>query len=203
MPLRLCPLGMAAKSCPSVSMLKLFAGLLCSAVMALLSLPSAAESSVQAQHVAGNTWFVQGEAALSSTANRNDISNAGFIVTHYHADHIYGLQVFKDLGATVIAHSEGLDCLNADTAQRRLVASREERFPWIDEKTRLVPADRWLTADTVLELGGERLHIDHVGPVHTPEDLVVYAESAKVLFAGDLVFRGRIPFSGMCRRCWS
>jgi glyoxylase-like metal-dependent hydrolase (beta-lactamase superfamily II) len=25
------------------------------------------------------------------------------IVTHYHADHVYGLQAFKALGATVIA----------------------------------------------------------------------------------------------------
>jgi hypothetical protein len=35
-----------------------------------------------------------------------------------------------------------------------------------------------------------------VGPAHTPEDLVVLAENAGVLFAGDLVFRGRIPYVG-------
>ncbi|MDP3820615.1 MAG: MBL fold metallo-hydrolase [Burkholderiales bacterium] len=188
---------------------------------------------VAARPVAGAAWFVQGEAALGSAANRNFISNAGFvvtpegvvvidalgspalaqelvaavrkvttqpiryvIVTHYHADHIYGLQVLKDLGATVIAHRTGLEYLGSDTAQRRLEASRQELFPWVDEKTRLVSADRWLDTDTVLELGGERVHIRHVGPAHTPEDLVVYAEQARVLFAGDLVFRGRIPFVG-------
>jgi len=118
------------------------------------------------------------------------------IVTHYHADHIYGLQVLKDLGATVIAHRTGQEYLNSDTAQRRLAAGREDLFPWIDEHTRLVPADRWLDADTVLEIGGERLHIRHAGPAHTPEDLVVYAERSGVLFAGDIVFRGRIPFVG-------
>ena len=36
----------------------------------------------------------------------------------------------------------------------------------------------------------------HVGPSHTPEDLVVFVEKGSVLFAGDLVFRGRIPFVG-------
>ncbi len=118
------------------------------------------------------------------------------VVTHYHADHVYGLQVFKKLGATVIAHRAGLEYLNSDTAQRRLVASREELAPWVDERTQLVGADRWLDADTVLELGGEKLHIRHAGPAHTPEDLVVYAERSHVLFAGDLVFRGRIPFVG-------
>jgi glyoxylase-like metal-dependent hydrolase (beta-lactamase superfamily II) len=188
---------------------------------------------LRAQRVADNTWFVQGEAALGSAANRNFISNAAFIVTpegvvvidalgspalaeeliaairqvtpqpvryvivtHYHADHIYGLQAFKALGATVIAHRSALAYLNSDTAQLRLAASREELFPWIDERTRLVPADRWLDADTVLAVGGETFHIHHVGPAPTPEDLVVHAERAGVMFVGDLVFRGRIPFVG-------
>ena len=35
-----------------------------------------------------------------------------------------------------------------------------------------------------------------VGPSHTPEDLVVYVPKLRVLFAGDLVFRGRVPFVG-------
>ena len=198
-----------------------------------LAASASAQGPVQAQRVAGNTWFVQGEAALGSAANRNFISNAGFIVTsagvvvidalgspalakellaairqvtaqpvrylivtHYHADHVYGLQVFKDLGATIIAHREGLDYLNSETARLRLEASREELFPWIDEHTRLVPADRWLDGDTVLQVGQDRLFIRHVGPAHTPEDLVVYAERSQVLFAGDLVFRGRIPYVG-------
>ena len=193
----------------------------------------AAAEPVAARQVASGVWFVQGEAALGSAANRNFISNAGFIVTpegvvmidalgspalaqelvaavrrvttqpiryvivtHYHADHIYGLQVLKALGATIIAHRAGLEYLNSDTAQRRLEASRVELSPWIDERTRLVPAERWIDADTVLEIGGEKVQIRHVGPAHTAEDLVVYSERSGVLFAGDLVFRGRIPFVG-------
>nr|WP_235537783.1 MBL fold metallo-hydrolase [Pelomonas sp. Root1217] len=118
------------------------------------------------------------------------------ILTHYHADHIYGLQVFKDQGATVIAHEAGREYLQSDTAQLRLQASRETLAPWIDAKTRLVPADRWIRDDTALELGGERLLIRHVGPAHTPEDLSVWVERSRVLFAGDLAFRGRIPYVG-------
>jgi glyoxylase-like metal-dependent hydrolase (beta-lactamase superfamily II) len=206
---------------------------LAAALLGLALHLAATAEPLRAQPVVPGVWFVQGEAALGSAANRNFISNAGFvvtaqgvvlidalgspalaeelvaavrqvtaqpiryvIVTHYHADHIYGLQVFKALGATIVAHRSGLEYLNSDTARLRLAASRQELAPWIDEKTRLVPADRWLDADTVLELGHERLHIRHVGPAHTPEDLVVHAERAGVLFAGDLVFRGRIPFVG-------
>jgi glyoxylase-like metal-dependent hydrolase (beta-lactamase superfamily II) len=192
-----------------------------------------AAEPMRAQRVSDTAWFVQGEAALGSSANRNFISNAGFvvtpqgvvvidalgspalaealiatirqvtaqpiryvIVTHYHADHVYGLQVFKALGATIVAHRLGQDYLSSDTAQLRLAASREDLFPWVDEKTHLVAADRWLDADTVIELGGESFRIHPVGPAHTPEDLVVLAEHAGVLFAGDLVFRGRIPYVG-------
>jgi glyoxylase-like metal-dependent hydrolase (beta-lactamase superfamily II) len=118
------------------------------------------------------------------------------VLTHYHADHIYGLQVFKDLGAHIVAHSAARDYLTSDTARLRLESSRQELWPWVDEKTRLVPADEWLTAPKVLTVGGVRFDIQPVGPSHTAEDLVMYLPQQKVLFAGDLVFRNRIPFVG-------
>jgi len=190
-------------------------------------------SRPQALPVAPGVWMVQGLSALGSSANRNFISNAGFvvtstgvvvidalgspelarelraeiarvtplpvthvIVTHYHADHIYGLQVFKDAGATVVAHRQALLYLNSDTAQQRLAASREELFPWVDEQTRLVPADRWIEGSATLQVGDTTLELRPVGPSHTPEDLAVWLPQRQVLFAGDLVFRGRIPFVG-------
>jgi len=118
------------------------------------------------------------------------------VLTHYHADHIYGLQVFKDAGATIVAHREAQWYLNSDTAAQRLKASREEMAPAIDADTRLVPADRWIDGRTTLTLGTLQVVLQPVGPAHTPEDLVVWLPQRKLLFAGDLVFRGRIPFVG-------
>jgi len=202
------------------------------AALALLGLaaPTAAQT---ARSVAPGVYIVQGQAALGSAANRNFISNAGFvvtdegvvvvdalgspalaealiaeirrvtpqpiryaIVTHYHADHIYGLQVLQAAGATVVAHAAGREYLTSDTARLRLEASRNDLAPWIDANTRLVAADRWLDADTTLRLGGVDFRIRHVGPAHTSEDLVVHVPQRGVLFAGDLVFQGRIPFVG-------
>jgi len=118
------------------------------------------------------------------------------LVTHYHADHIYGLQVFKALGAKIVAHRAALIYLNSDTARLRMEASRAQLAPWIDDKTHLVEPDTWLDGDQDLLLGGMLFQARVVGPAHTPEDMAFYLPSEKVLYAGDLVFRSRIPFVG-------
>ena len=188
---------------------------------------------VEPVQVSASAWFVQGEAALGSPANRNFISNSGFVVTpagvvvidalgspqlardllavirritpqpvthviltHYHADHIYGLQEFKKAGATIIANRKALEYMNSETAANRLLASRTDLAPWIDEHTQLVPADRWLDGPLDLVVGGVHFLIRPVGPAHTPEDEVVFVPSERVLFAGDVVFRGRVPYVG-------
>ena len=117
-------------------------------------------------------------------------------VTHYHADHVYGLQVFQAAGATIVAHRLGLGYLNSDTAQTRLRASRKDLAPWVDENTRLVTAGLWLDGAADFPIGGMHIQARPVGPSHSPEDLVFFVAEEGVLFAGDLVFRGRIPFVG-------
>ena len=203
----------------------------------LAGVPASAQSegaiNLEPQKVSPSVWYVQGESALGSQANKNFISNAAFIVgkngvvvvdalgspalakgliqaiakitplkvthvivTHYHADHVYGLQEFKKIGAKIIAHPAAKEYLQSDTAKNRLAASRAELFPWIDENTQLIEADTWIDKDVALNLSGVDLLIKYAGPAHTLEDLIVFFGGEKILFAGDLVFRGRIPFIG-------
>ena len=118
------------------------------------------------------------------------------IVTHYHADHIYGLQIFKEAGARIIAHRAALEYLNSDNARIRLETSRQGMAPWVNAQTRLVAADDWIDGEKTLTVGGVHFQITPLGPSHTPEDLIVYVPEKKLLFTGDLVFRNRIPFVG-------
>jgi glyoxylase-like metal-dependent hydrolase (beta-lactamase superfamily II) len=118
------------------------------------------------------------------------------IVTHYHADHIYGLQVFRDAGAAIYANENGKLYLTSDAAQQRLISSRKEFAPWVNQNTRLIAADHWIKGRFKLLVGGVEFLLISVGPAHTADDLMVYVPSKKVLFAGDLVFNGRIPFVG-------
>ena len=65
----------------------------------------------------------------------------------------------------------------------------------------MVTPDRWLgdggnDDDLMLILGTRRFRVRHAGPAHTTEDLIVHDESTGILFAGDVVFRGRIPYVG-------
>ncbi len=118
------------------------------------------------------------------------------IVTHYHADHFYGLQPFKDAGAEVWAHRGSLDYLTGGEGQRRYEQRLQVLAPWVNSKTRLVHADRWLDGDESFTLGGVRFEVQHFGPAHSPEDLVVVVPQEGVVFSGDILFKGRIPFVG-------
>lgn len=116
------------------------------------------------------------------------------VLTHYHADHVYGLQVLKDAGATIVAHAAAREYLHSEAAALRLKASIEAGL--VEAGTRLVAADRWIEREETLSAAGLELQLLPVGPAHTPEDLAVWLAADKLLFAGDLVFRGRVPFVG-------
>ncbi len=116
------------------------------------------------------------------------------VVSHYHADHIYGLQVFKDLGAQIVAPAGAKDYLNGDTAQKRLVERRESLFPWVNEQTHLVDPDVLVSAHETFKLGKHQFVIKPLGSTHSDGDLMLIVMPDQVLLAGDLMFEGRIPF---------
>ncbi|MCW8825496.1 MAG: MBL fold metallo-hydrolase [Gammaproteobacteria bacterium] len=121
---------------------------------------------------------------------------ARVIVTHYHADHIYGLQVYKELGAEVIAPAGYQDYLDSPIAQERLEERRFSLSPWVNEQTRLVRPDRVVDSDETFTFGGIDFAIHYHGTAHSDGDLALLVKNDAVLISGDIIFEGRVPFTG-------
>jgi glyoxylase-like metal-dependent hydrolase (beta-lactamase superfamily II) len=118
------------------------------------------------------------------------------IVSHYHADHIYGLQALKAGGVEIWAHRKAQAYLASPQATERLAQRRSELFPWVDNETVIVPPDLWLDGDTSFRMGGLTFRIVYSGGAHSPEDIMLFVEQVRLLFCGDLIFAGRVPFVG-------
>jgi glyoxylase-like metal-dependent hydrolase (beta-lactamase superfamily II) len=121
------------------------------------------------------------------------------VASHYHADHIYGLQAFKDhTDAIVIAQERAAEYKeNEETADEKANARLDQRrgalFPWVDKNTRVVPPDITFRDRMTIALGDKRLTLLYAGPAHSSSDLMMLVEPDGVLFAGDIVQNSRIP----------
>ncbi len=118
------------------------------------------------------------------------------IVSHYHADHIYGLQVFADLDAEILAPVGADLYLDSENARERLEDRRFTLDPWVNDNTRLVYPDQMLKHGTKFRLGDVDFTVTVVGNAHSDGDMTLYVEPDRVLFSGDIIFEGRVPFLG-------
>lgn len=141
-----------------------------------------------------------GEAMVKAIRKITPLPIRRVIVSHYHADHFYGLQPLKAVGAEIWAHQNAQAYLSSDSARERLEQRRQALAPWVDEKTQLLPADRWLDFKDAkslrFELGGLHFRVIDTSGAHSSDDLMLAVEEDAMLFAGDLFFTGRIPFVG-------
>ena len=137
-----------------------------------------------------------GRAMIAAIRNVTDQPIKRVIVSHYHADHIYGLQALKAQGAEIWAHRNAGGYLSSGLAVERLAQRRMDLFPWVDENTHVVPPDLWIDGDTSFRIGGLTIRLIYSGGAHSPEDMLMFVEEDRLLFAGDLVFAGRVPFVG-------
>ena len=116
--------------------------------------------------------------------------------THYHYDHTFGNQAFA---APVIAH-----CALAENLAGALAVdlAPEALDEWLAES----PEDHWLVDELqitypsiafhqrlVADLEPFHLVLQHIGG-HTTDSSVMDLPEEGVLFAGDLVFEGRVPY---------
>jgi glyoxylase-like metal-dependent hydrolase (beta-lactamase superfamily II) len=118
------------------------------------------------------------------------------IASHYHADHIYGLQVFEDMGIKISAPEGAYTYLNSPAAKERLEERQFSLEPWVNENTHLVKPDEIISQSTTFKMGDVTFTINYQGKAHSDGDLAMLVEPDRVLFSGDIIFEGRIPYVG-------
>ncbi len=137
-----------------------------------------------------------GRALLAEIRRRTPAPIRIVILSHYHADHAYGIPALRAEGADVWMHRDARHYLDSALAAERLAQRRDELGADIDADFVLPQADRWLDGDRRFTLGGVTFDLRHVGPAHAPDDMALLVVPDGVLFTGDIVFGGRIPFLG-------
>jgi glyoxylase-like metal-dependent hydrolase (beta-lactamase superfamily II) len=155
----------------------------------------------------GTIWLDAGSSAAHAREFLSDLAGDGVaepshvVITHSHWDHVFGAD---ELGAHVIAQERTavyLDQLAAtdwsDEALDRRVASGEASPQHAENVKAELPAPRDVRIaqaeivfrdGLVLQLGGVRVEVRHVGGDHADDSTVVFVEPDDLLFLGDCLY---------------
>jgi len=124
--------------------------------------------------------------------------------THHNGDHCWGNQLFPQaevIGHRLCAAAFGrekpalLQAIRNDAASEDPAVAALARLLADWDFTGIEPrAPTTLFDDRLeLDLGGMAVHLLHVGPAHTAGDVIVHLPAARVVFAGDVLFRRCTP----------
>lgn len=101
-----------------------------------------------------------------------------------------GTDYWQRQGAVVIAHSDARDEIESrgeDILDRMRQRNRDKAMG-----TELALPDETFEDTRIIELGGERIELLHLGPTHSPGDIVVYLPQHSLVIAGDMAFHQRL-----------
>tara|TARA_Y100001960_G_C14728633_1_gene856255 strand:+ start:710 stop:1555 length:846 start_codon:yes stop_codon:yes gene_type:complete len=112
------------------------------------------------------------------------------INTHFHGDHVFGNQVFKDSHA-IIAHENVRKALENESGKKHLDFFKSLKLPGMEETVVTLP--NMIFKEKMHIWAGEyHLELIHM-PGHTDGDLFIYIEALKTIIAGDLISNRKIP----------
>lgn len=117
------------------------------------------------------------------------------VATHGHWDHTFGNAVFRP--ATIWGH-EGCVTFMERTGEARkpaIATNVPELAGELDEVV-IDPPDRTFASTATAEVGGRAVELRYLGRGHTDHDVLVSVPGTGVLFAGDLVENGAVPWYG-------
>jgi glyoxylase-like metal-dependent hydrolase (beta-lactamase superfamily II) len=116
------------------------------------------------------------------------------ILTHHHSDHVFGMRVFKEKGAQIIAHKGVKEELENDNGRYKTFIA--ERMGWDSKKADEILGnviisipDRTIEKDETICIDGEKIFL-LTTPGHVPDEICVYHPKSRTLFAGDAIYEG-------------
>jgi len=102
-----------------------------------------------------------------------------------------GNSYWRDQGVEILAHADAAAEFEEYGAQilEGMIGYNRDRA----EGTRIVLPDRTFEDREVIELGGVRIEVLHLGPAHSPGDTQVWLPDWEIMIAGDIAFHERMP----------
>lgn len=115
--------------------------------------------------------------------------------THGHFDHAYGNHVFRP--APIWGHERCVAFMaRTGEARRAGIAAEEPEIAGDLAEVVIDPPDRTFESSVTVEVGERPVELRFLGRGHTDHDIVVAVPGTDVVFAGDLLENGAVPYYG-------
>jgi quinoprotein relay system zinc metallohydrolase 2 len=132
-----------------------------------------------------------GRALREAIRARTRLPVCYVIDTHVHVDHVLGNLAFKPDAAKFVGHASLAGALSRSRAL--LLREYAADFDAPASADQIIAPDVAVADSLELDLGERKLALKSWPKAHTDCDLTVVDETSGTLFAGDLLFRERIP----------